>query len=189
MFFSICFFFFSCASLSFNSDEWRTVSKISDLYGTWVSSQGEYVYPFELDGKKYIRYSWAQSDDTEIWKKFASSKEMDLSDLWEKRFSLAPYIYSSPEKFENIPDSDENDIQTGRKYFINDEKIYSRVEVLIPERLVSINLDFFILKKDGNALREQGKFNLASNKFPDIIADDTLYYKMGDVKSTEKIRK
>lgn len=113
---------------------------------------------------------------------------MDLSDLWQKRFVYAPYIYSKAQTLERIPDSDENDIQSGRKFFISDEKIYSRVELLIPERLVAINLNFFVLRKDGKALKEQNVFYLASNKFPDIKSDDILYFKIGENIAREKAK-
>lgn len=171
---------FSCVSTNFNSSDWHTVTNLSELHGTWISSEGEYNYPFLIDGKKYLRYCWNKTDDTLLWKKYAESSNMDLEELWQKRFALAKYIYSATIKNENLPDSDINGTESGRKFFLSDEKIYSRVEVLIPERLVSINLAFFALRKDSSALKEQGSFYLTSEKFPDIVADDTLYFKMKD---------
>ena len=185
---SACFFLFSCTSTRIDFSEWKPASNLSDVYGTWFSSKGEYCYPFVVDGKKYMRYASAKSDDTELWNNFALSKNMDLSDLWQKRFVYAPYIYSKAQTLERIPDSDENDIQSGRKFFISDEKIYSRVELLIPERLVAINLNFFVLRKDGKALKEQDVFYLASNKFPDIKSDDILYFKIGENIAREKAK-
>ena len=172
------FLLFSCVSTFFKSSEWHEATNLSQIEGTWVSAQGEYSYPFLIDGKKYLRYSWSKSDDTELWKEFAASSKIPLEDLWARRFAFASQIYSSSLSKETIPDSDVNGIETGRKFFLSGERIYSRVEVLIPERLLSINLAFFVLNRDASALKENGSFYLTSEKFPDLTADDTLYFKM-----------
>lgn len=176
-----CLLLVSCASTAFQPDDWHVATNLSDLHGTWVSSQGEYTYPFIIDGRKYLRYSWNKTDDTALWKNFAAKNKMDLEEAWSKRFALAPLVYSTDQKKVCIPDSDVNGIETGRKYFLTNEKIFSRVELLIPERLVSINLAFFVLRRDSRALKEQNILYLASDKFPDIEADDALYFRMKDV--------
>ncbi|MBR1537470.1 MAG: hypothetical protein IJ630_11090 [Treponema sp.] len=178
----VCFLQVSCLSTNLTGDRWRSAQNLDELYGIWVSSTSEYVYPVEIDGKKYLRISYAKANDTEKWKKFASENDMDMSDLWQKRFSLASVIYSTSEKTEILPDSDENGTQKGRKFFIDDsdggEKIFSRQEILIPENLVAINLNFFLIRRDSFSLRENGEFHLVSNKFTDIKASENLFYKM-----------
>ncbi len=178
----VCFLLVSCLSTNLTGDRWRSAQNLDELYGIWVSSTSEYVYPVEIDGKKYLRISYAKANDTEKWKKFASENDMDMSDLWQKRFSLASVIYSTSEKTEILPDSDENGTQKGRKFFIDDsdggEKIFSRQEILIPENLVAINLNFFLIRRDSFSLRENGEFHLVSNKFTDIKASENLFYKM-----------
>ena len=187
------FLFFSCASATFNSTGWKNVTALEELYGTWRSSRGEYTYPLEIDGKKYMRYALLETDDTIKWKEFAKNNDIDMADLWQRRFSLASSIYSTNEYAEVLPSSDENGTQKGRKFFITEtdgeEKVFSRIEILIPENLVAINLNFFMVRNDGFGLREQKVFHLASQKFPDIEADDTLYYKMGGSKTSEKTLK
>ena len=135
----------------------------------------------EAGGKKYLRLSYPQSDDTLKWQKFAEKHHLDLSDLWEKRFALAENIYAdseNPKNLEIFPYSDENGIQKGRKFFIVDERIYSKIEILIPERILLANLGFFVIRKDTKSLREFGIFHLASDKFPDIKASDAVYFNL-----------
>lgn len=177
--FCLSLFTFSCASSKKISENWKPVTNLSDLYGFWSSPEGEYSYPFVLDGKKYLRFSFPQTEDTQLWKDFAAEKKLPLQQLWEKRFSLAACIYSSGDKKIRIPDSDENDIQTGRKFSFNDDKIYSQKQILIPERLLAINLAFFAIRDDGQALKENKIFYLASDKFPDIKARASVYMKVG----------
>lgn len=176
----LLFVLVSCASTSGIPSDFRALSNLSDLYGTWMSSQGEYEYPFVVDGKKYLRYALAPTDDTAKWLKYAESHSLDLGDVWKKRFALSSAVYASEngEILEQLPRADENGTQMGRKFFVSDEKIFSRIEVLIPERILSINLDFFLIRKDSLALRERNVFHLASDTFPDITADDTLYFKL-----------
>lgn len=177
----ICSLLFSCASTNSALSEWHSATNLSELEGTWISSQGEYTYPFIIDGKKYLRYSWNKTDDTHLWQEYAEKNKMKLEDLWEKRFALATYVYSSDFTKEKLPDSDVNGVQTGRKYTLEEGKIYSTVEYLIPERLVSINLSYFSMSADLNSFMENEVFHFASDKFPDMTSDYTVYYKAGEV--------
>ena len=171
----------SCASTGGISSDFRAVSNLSDLYGTWKSAQGECEYPFVIDGKKYFRYAFPQTDDTAKWFSYAESHSLDLGDVWKKRFAVASAVYQNQSgTIESFPVADENGTQVGRKFSVTDEKIFSRVEILIPERLVAINLDFFLVNKKRSYLRENGTFYLASDRFSDIKADTALYFKMGE---------
>jgi hypothetical protein len=174
-----CFLFFSCLSSEISTKEWHPAQNLDELYGTWVSTKGEYTYPLEIGGKKYLRFALVRTEDTQKWKEYAELNEIDLSDLWNKRFALSRSIYSTPDKTENYPEADENGTQKGRKLFLEDEKIYSREEILIPENILAINLNFFLIRKDGMSFREQGIFHLISQKFPDSRADEAIYYSMG----------
>lgn len=182
----LCVLCVSCVSTSVPSG-FRAAKSLSEIQGKWVSSNGELEYPLALEGKKYLRYALVPSDDTAKWFEYADTNGIDVSELWKKRFVLAPYIYQkSGGSIENFPYADENGTQIGRKFFVADEKIFSRVEILIPERLVAINLEFFAIRKDSAALRENGVFYLASDTFRDITADDTLYFKMGENQKAEQ---
>lgn len=166
-------------SSDFTSSAWHTPLALEELHGNWVSTRGEYTYPLVINGKNYLRFALTPTNDTDLWKNFANSRNMDLSEIWTKRFPLSQAIYSSPEKIDILPEVDENGIQKGRKFFIEDEKIFSRLEILIPERILAVNLNYFLVRRDGMSLREQGTFHLLSKKFQNRKSTEILFYKMG----------
>lgn len=168
----------SCTSLKIQPFSFDKVSNLSEIYGSWTSKEGVYTFPFIWEGKKYLRYSWSSSDDTLLWQRFASSRNMKLEDLWKKRFAFASQIYSRGFIKETLPDSDINGIQTGRKFYLINNKIYSSYQILIPERLVMANLSYFLLNEKAGLMKENMNFYLASDKFPDLEADGRIYYKL-----------
>ena len=172
----LAFFCLSCVSTNLPAG-FKKVTSFSELTGTWASSHGEWEYPFELDGKKYLRYAYAATDDTQIWFDYAEQSGRSMEELWKKRFAIQNDIYSEKSPF---PYSDANGTQIGRKLFVSNERIYSRVEILIPERIVAINFDFFVISKDGFILREHGLFHFASDIFTDSDADDEPYIKTAE---------
>ena len=175
------FLLFSCASTDSSVPQgWYAAASLDDIRGYWLSTQSEYEYPILVDGKKYLRYALAQSDDSRLWIDFAQKNGIGFEDLWEKRFAYAPLIYG-----EMLPLADANGSQRGRKFFVNEDRIYSKVEFLIPERLVISNLRYFFIKRDRTALMEHNYFRLASNFFPDIKENGSLHFSL-DKKRKQK---
>ena len=165
---------FSCASTDSSvPNGWYAATSLDDLRGYWVSTHSEYEYPLVTDGKKYLRYARTQTDDTLLWYDFAEKNHIEFEDLWEKRFSYAPMIYNEP-----LPLADVYGTQRGRKFFVIEEKIYSRVEFLIPERFVISNLRYFMFRKDRTAMMERNYFRLASDYFPDIKANGSQHFSL-----------
>ena len=154
---------------------YHTASYLNELLGKWKSPKGEYEYPFIVDGKRYLRYAWKETDDTFIWESYASKNSMELADLWKKRYAYAPYVYN-----ENLPISDKNGTELGLKLFMKNNRIYSRKEFLISESVLIVNLNYFSMRDDGKSFVESGSFNFASDKFSPIKSDFTEYVKIGD---------
>ena len=193
--------FFSCASASVESgvdgnenlqdgqketednvvEEWKSATSIGDLSGSWKSSDGSvYEYPFELNGKIYLRCAYPESDDTDKWEDCAKYHFTSIDDLWAKRFSYVGEIYGR-----NYPLSDSNGSQTGYKFtcekdlFGKISKITSRREWLIPIFIVERNISFFQISNKGN-LKERGYFRMNSELFNDLESDGLVYYKFVD---------
>ncbi|MCR4734837.1 MAG: hypothetical protein K5829_07540 [Treponema sp.] len=176
--FVIVFFVFSCKSTPQVVEEvFHPASSLEDLIGLWISENGEYEYPFLLGNKKYIRFANSATDDTEIWEEFAASHGMDLKTLWKKRFSFLPYIYVPEGYKDTIPLSDSHGSEYGIKTFIQDGRIFSRKEMIIPEKILITNLRYFLLSQDEKSFKEDGTFYLASDVLNDLTADGTLYFK------------
>lgn len=155
---------------------YHNVTYLNELLGKWKSSKSEYEYPFFVDGKRYLRYALKFHDDTSLWMSYAEINAMDFSDLWKKRFVYAPYIYQ-----ENYPASDKNGTEVGRKFLEKNNRIYSRIEYLIPESVLLANLNYFYMCDDGLSFFEKGTFNLASEKFFPLLSDIEEYVKTGDL--------
>ena len=197
--FAASFSFFSCASSSVepvdnaagNSSDgakkeetaeiWRKAASIADLTGSWKASDGSlYEYPFELNGKVYLRCAYPTEDDTGKWEDCAKYHFTSIDDLWAKKFSYVNEIYGK-----NYPLSDSNGTQTGYKFscekdlFGKISRINSRREWLIPAFIVERNVSFFQISNKGN-LKEKGSFRMNSDIFDDLDSDGLVYSKFVD---------
>ena len=152
---------------------WKEAASLADLEGLWESSSGSlYEYPFRADGKKYLRIAWKESDDTELWKDWARQQGYDMQTLWQIRFASLSGIYG-----QKIPVADANGSQYGLKISRRNGRIYTRREMLISERLLLVNLQFFRLSPDRQSFIENGSIRLASDVFSDLSKGGTIYRK------------
>lgn len=173
-----CLTLFSCKSTDVPSEEaFHPATSLEDLIGKWTSENGDYEYPFVVANKKYIRIASAQTDDTEIWNDYAETNEIPFADLWKKRFSYVQYVYAPEGYMDRIPVSDSNGTEFGRKLTVHNGRIYSRLEMLVPEKILIANLRFFLLSSDGQSFIENKVFYLASDFFEDLTSDGTVYNK------------
>ena len=173
------FALFSCKSVPVVEEEkFIEASSLEDLIGVWNSEKGEYEYPFVMGNKKYIRIAAAKTDDTEIWQNYADAHGMNLEYLWQRRFSYLQKVYVPDGYIDRIPVSDSHGTEYGRKLFIENGRIFSRVEMIIPEKILITNLRFFLISEDKSKFTEQNTFFLASDIFTDLTADGTLYKKI-----------
>ena len=186
-FFIILFFsvlIFSCETTEEIREEpevektfsYHNATYLNELLGKWESQNGVYEYPFVVNGKRYMRYAWNASDDTSLWISYAEKKSIELSELWQKRYVYAAYIYN-----QNLPVSDKNGTEMGIKLFKKNNRIYSRKEILISENVLLVNLNYFFMRDDGKSFIEKGSFNLASDKFSPLTSDSSEYVKTGDL--------
>lgn len=158
---------------------WEPVTKLSQLTGLWISEDGSaYEWPFELNGKTYLRYAWAETDDTQRWVLYAQKHNRDFMDVWNHRFSYISAIYGM-----NYPLSDANGTQAGLKFRTDHSspyskdipfRIYRRQEYLLPASLAKTNLSFFLLS-GGNMIKETGVMSFDSKVFNDLDADGKIY--------------
>ena len=153
--------------------DWTAAAGLADLEGLWECSDGSvYEYPFKADGKKYLRIAWAESDDTGLWQDWAARAGYDMQILWQIRFACLSEIYG-----EQLPVADANGSQYGFKLSRREGRIYTRREMLVSERLLLVNLQFFRLSPDGQAFIENGSLRLASDSFPDLSRGGNIYRK------------
>ena len=145
-------------------------ASLQELYGLWQGDGVTCEYPFVADGKKYLRITWAQTDDTELWRATAAALDMAPGELWNRRFARAPLVYARDGQEEQLPLVDENGTQKGRTFLLHGGRIYSAVSYLIPERILLVNLPFFLLAADGGSFTETGSFYLASDVFAGGLA-------------------
>ncbi len=156
--------------------DWPAASGLDELEGVWESSGGAlYEYPFRADGRKYLRLAWRETDDTELWKGWAARNNMDMEDLWQVRFAYLSEIYG-----QTLPDSDANGSQYGIKLSRRNGRIYSRMEMLVSERLLPANLGFFRISPDKDSFTEKGFLRLASDKFNDLSKGGSIYNRRKD---------
>ncbi len=74
-----------------------------------------------------------------------------------------------------LPDSDASGNQYGIKLSRRDGKIYSRMEMLVTERLLPSNLGFFRMSPEKDSFTEKGFLRLASDKFNDLAKGGGIY--------------
>ena len=163
-----------------NETVWEPVKNISQLTGLWVADDGSaYEWPFELNGKTYLRYSWAETDDTKVWVEYAKIHNRDFLDVWNHRFSYLSAIYKK-----NYPLSDANGTQLGLKFRTDYSvpyskdipfRIYRRLEYLMPGSIVEQNLSFFMISGK-NMIKETGTMDFHSTVFNTIGADNKIYH-------------
>ena len=152
-------------------NDWPAAASLDDLEGVWESPGGAlYEYPFRADGKKYLRLAWKETDDTDLWKDWADRNGMDMETLWKLRFAYLSEIYGQP-----LPDSDAGGNQYGIKLSRRDGRIYSRMEMLVTERLIPANLGFFRMSPGKDSFTEKGFLRLASDKFSDLSKGGSIY--------------
>ena len=159
--------------------KWEAVSNISQLTGLWIADDGSlYEWPLELNGKTYLRYAWAETDDTERWVAYAKLHNRDFMDVWSHRFSYISAIYGK-----DYPLSDANGTQTGLKFRTDYSspyskdipfRIYRQQEFLMPAAIAEKNLSFFTISGK-NLIKESGTLNFHSNVFNSLDADDNIY--------------
>ena len=178
--FITCIFFvfciFSCKSVP-KEETFHPATSLEDLTGIWKSENGEYEYPFVIGNKKYIRIATASTDDTELWNEYSALHGINFEDLWKKRFSYLQYVYVPDGYVDRIPISDSHGTEYGRKLEIRDGRIFSRLEMLVPEKILVTNLRFFMLNKNESVFKEDGVFHLASDVFTDLTSDGTVFVK------------
>lgn len=151
--------------------DWPAAASLDELEGIWESPGGAlYEYPFRADGRKYLRLAWKETDDTELWKDWAARNNMDMETLWKIRFAYLSEIYGV-----TLPDSDAGGNQYGIKLSRRDGRIYSRMEMLVTERLIPANLGFFRMSPDKDSFTEKGYLRLASDKFNDLGKGGSIY--------------
>lgn len=162
---SISLLFFSCVSTpSTNSSssskktEWKRVTSISELKGTWnlcffSDEETEITYPFVIkkaDGTRapFMKFSEEKSDDTPSWQRKASELGISLEELWQKRFSYLGEIYDK----KSVIQADENGCEAGTKLFLENGRIFSQKTLLVPEKIVLQNLSCFQISSDGKKI-------------------------------------
>ena len=151
--------------------DWKAATSLEELEGLWESSSGSlYEYPFRVDGKKYLRLAWKESDDTARWQAWATKNGYDMQTLWKIRFACLSDIYGQP-----LPVSDVNGTQYGVKLSQRGGRIYVRREMLISERLLLVNLGFFRISPDKDSFNENGRIRLASDRFDDLAKGGNIY--------------
>lgn len=156
-----------------NGSSWKAVTSLADLEGLWESSVGSlYEYPFRVDGRKYLRIAWRETDDTELWQSWAARQDMDMESLWQMRYACLSDIYG-----QKLPVADANGTQYGIKLSRLSGRILARKEMLVSERLLLVNLGFFRLSPDGDSFVEHGSLRLASDTFPDLSKGGNIYRK------------
>ncbi len=152
---------------------WAAATNLADLEGLWESNSGSlYEYPFKVDGKKYLRIAWSESDDSELWQNWADKEGYDLQTFWQIRFACLSDIYG-----QELPKADANGSQYGLKLSRKNGRIYARKEMLISERLLLVNLQFFRLSPDKQSFIENGSIKLASDTFSDLSKGGNIYRK------------
>ncbi|MBR4004422.1 MAG: hypothetical protein IKI90_01095 [Treponema sp.] len=159
--------------------QWEPITNISQLTGLWVSEEGNlYEWPFELNGKTYLRYAWAETDDTKLWVDYAQKHNRDFMDVWNHRFSYMSAVYGR-----DYPLADENGTQIGLKFrtdysrrYSNDIpfRVYMRQEYLMPINIAQQNLSFFMISGK-NTIKETGTLDFHSAIFNSLDSDGKTY--------------
>ena len=165
------------------SKPWATASSLDDLYGVWSCGSGFFEYPFQESGKKYLHIANNWQEDTQLWQEFADKNNTSLSEVWKMRYAVEKEVYTyTAANGKNYTTgfirSDENGIQQGKKLKMDTNgRIFSRMEMLIPERLLVINLNYFLMSPDKTLFKENGTFRLASDVFDDLPSIGNIYTK------------
>lgn len=154
-------------------EKWPAITSLSALEGKWQSEDSYYEYPFVLKNGEYLLYASEFRDDTQLWLKYAENNNLDVNDLWQKRFACIYDIYKAP-----YPYADENGVELGLKLKLKDGLIYSFRVMLIPSKLLLDNKEFFRLSPDGKTLAESGIFKSHSSVFPDKFSEPKEYQKV-----------
>lgn len=172
--------FVSCASSPERkaSIKGNPLESLDDLRGRWEASDGTgYEYPFEADGKTYLLVHFKFSDDTAMWQQYAADNKIDINELWDKRYSYISYVYN--QKKPQIR-ADENGTQNGIKLQLDDNGHIIAGEIwLIPEKVLALNLHFFVITRDKTKFIENGEFHLMSSIFSTslISSEGSVYEK------------
>ena len=152
---------------------WETPATVDSLSGTWIAMDGTgYVYPFDVDGRRYLLYHGAWKEVSEEWQKIAAAQGIDMEHLWQKRYAI---VYTFKEHV--LPYADENGSQMGIKFMRTAGHIYVRTDILVTELVFARNLPYFKLASDGRQFYEDGVFHLFSSSFPDIPQGKQTYQK------------
>ncbi|MCR5080557.1 MAG: hypothetical protein K6B17_04350 [Treponema sp.] len=153
-------------------EQWRFISSLSDLKGSWKNKNCIYEYPFVFNNKEYLLVKFTPVDDTQRWLKFVQSNNLNLEHVKRKKNSYVKYLYG------NYPCADENGIETGLKFDFNGEKIFYQLQMMIPSKILMDNKNFFKMSDDKMHLVENGTLNLHSDVFDDITSDGFIFDKV-----------
>lgn len=153
-------------------EQWRFISTLSELEGSWKNKNCIYQYPFQFNKKDYLLVKFNPVDDTERWMEFAEKNSLDFELVKVKKNSYMKYLYG------NYPRSDENGIEAGLKFDFNGEKIFYQLQMMIPAQILLDNKSFFKMSDDKMHLVENGTLNLHSDVFDDITSDGFIFDKV-----------
>ena len=169
--------------------EWKQISSPEEISGVWTSENGcVYEWPLMLNGKKYLRYSWEESDVTDYWVNYASKNNIAFSELWAHRFSYLGKIHmidlgNGQNALSPVSDSSGNQmgfkLREDRSSWYSSDipfRIMLRIEFLMTEETVRKNLTWFE-KAGDKMIRENGQLNFYSEIFSFLTADDRIYYR------------
>ncbi|MBR0032510.1 MAG: patatin-like phospholipase family protein [Treponema sp.] len=170
----------------------RHISSISELKGLWhfegaadFSAMSYLEYPFIVrknDGTHtaFFAFSSSVSDDTALWAKFASSKGLSLSQLWQRRFSCLCELYG----YSSVPSCDVNGTERGIKVFFREDKICSQSYILVPEKVMMENIGRFLVSdEDSRVFLENGSIFRFYSEFDSEPSEKKLSRAVGLVLS------
>lgn len=153
----------------FLTDQWKIISTLSELEGSWKNQNCVYEYPFVYDNKEYLMVKWNKVDDTERWIKFVKDNGLDFDQVKKKKYSYLKYLYG------NFPRTDENGIEQGLKFDFKDDKVFYQLQMMIPSKILLDNRKFFKISPDEKNLVENGSLKLHSSVFSDIVSDGLVF--------------
>ena len=189
VFAALCLVFtFSClGTKTQESFSVHAAESLDEINGRWISETGkEYEWPVEINGKRFLRFAYTDTDVTEDFAEYAEKHGIAFSELWEKRFAYLSDIYSlklEDGKRVSSPYASSNGIETGiilkavNSEFYDDKipfRIFYHVERLFPENIAEQNISFFMICSS-DSIKENGVFDSFSNEFGIIQADGEIY--------------
>lgn len=168
---------------SLDEIEGRWKITLDDNMNTDVAFIETFRYPVIISNKIYMVITYSKNDRTSFFKEEAARQEISEEMLWEKRYSI-PFILGGAKTQDILPFSDMHGTQVGVRWsrefnFYSSPKYFTQKEILVPELIVSQNLNFFLLSDDKSVMKinENSKFRYFSEKFDDLTSDSNFIYK------------